>query len=563
MSKNYFYARAFSSYSSRNLILEKSVLQNVYDEARWYVSFSGEAEYLSNFGQNCGSCSNIGTMPFWSGTNQLTVGNNDGRAQLDAYQFGMGNVDVDENGIAGVIQLNPKISQIGADFLFYVTEYVDKRGAYFKLDLPLGAMRINPQFKELKVAKPDEAVGFTQTTADPDSSEITFLLTAYPSPGNRPLTITQAFQGDPTNLNELLGYAPTDITILKGKVPPCCTQTAIALSDLSVVIGYNVYGTEQTLVGAGFKVSMPTGNVPTADYMLEPVFGRGGAWGVGLDLMGHHELWYNNAAQHDTPKRVEFWFQGEAMHLIPGRAPNFRSFDLKKNGPGSKYLLVQRYTENYELADPVDLMITGNSLQPAINLTTLPVVSKIAIEGSLAVMIDAHYKNWNVGIGGEVWGRSGECLQINECSELYTCVKHNLNQYAVVGRQLESYYIEGQGNLDTFYAEPAATISKSQDPVTLVGSTATVTAPATLPSGIVDARLPQNRIPGNFYEALDITGAQAASVCTGKIFGQIGYSFNDPGLSATVSLVGGAEFVGNTNNAAQLWSVGIQGSVNY
>ncbi len=40
---------------------------------------------------------------------------------------------------------------------------------------------------------------------------------------------------------------------------------------------------------------------------------------------------------------LNFCWQAELLHLIPGRSFNFRSFDLKKNGPGSKYLLLQNY----------------------------------------------------------------------------------------------------------------------------------------------------------------------------------------------------------------------------
>lgn len=559
-SKNYLTARAFSSYSSRNLILEKPVFQTCSDREEWNGTLSVAAEYMSNFGQKCNSCQNIGALPFWSGTNTMTVGNNDGKADVDAFQFGLGNVSVDSDGIGGTIQLSPQISQIGADFLLYFTQYKDKRGFYFKIDAPLGAMRINTRFAEPVQAKPVDGFTFTQVTAAPNSSTITITDVDYPIPANRPQTMTEAFQGFPEQ-DEIAGYEMPTLTLLKGRIAPaCCTQTAIRLADLSAVVGYNLYANEKSLIGVGFKATMPTGNVPTGNFMLEPVFGRGGAWGVGGEVMAHHKAWENEAGT----RYLDLWLQGEALHLVPGRS-GFRSFDLKANGLGSKYLLVQRYSDSLNTTtNPfTDNGFLGGSVTQAINLTTLPVISKIAVEGSVALMVDFHCNNWNLGVGGEFWGRSGECLSIDECSPFVAAFKGDLNHHAVVGRQLTSYTIEGQGELVTNYCEPLAKINESQAPVTLVGSVSTVTAPTTLPTGIALASDSANRIPAAYEDALDIAGAAASKVFTGKVFGQVGYTFAEHRYSPTLSVVGGAEFTNGNNNAVQLWSVALQGSLNF
>ena len=149
-------------------------------------------------------------------------------------------------------------------------------------------------------------------------------------------------------------------------------------------------------MGLGFKTTCPTGNVPTAKYVFEPIFGRGGVWGVGADVMGHYKAWENDAKS----KYLDVWFQGEVLHLLPGRQPSMRSFDLKANGAGSKYILLEHF-ETFPNGT-----IRPDYTTQAVNVTTLPVFSKFAVEGNIGLMADFHCNNWNLALGGEFWGRT-------------------------------------------------------------------------------------------------------------------------------------------------------------
>ncbi len=585
-SVNTWLPRAFSSYSSRQLIQEKPLFQTESNRDEWFGTLSMATEYMANFGQKCGSCKNLGARPFWSGTNTMTVGNNDGSANVDAYQFGLGNVVVGEDGIGGTISLNPQIMHIGTDLLLYFTQKKDERGFFFKLDAPLGAMRIKTQLTELTAVEPDGQTFFTQTavagTAADSlnlqytwSNEIAGTLTNsfYPGPDRRYSSLVSAFAGGLGNDDSLGGNSSKPIGLLNGRIAAACDkQTEIRLADLSASVGYNVWANDKGLLGVAFKATMPTGNVPTAQYALEPIFGRGGAWGVGAEVMGHYKAWTN----HDETKFLDVWLQGEVLHLVPGRTPNMRTFDLKANGKGSKYLLLQYYQAES------DNTRTAQGILQAANITTLPVISKIAVEGSVALMADFHCHNWNAAIGGEFWGRSKERLCIN-FSQAVNLRLQNLNDFAVVGRQVSAYNIVGntgtgisQNSYATFLCEPLATISKSQDTVVLVNThqiantsvnpptpATNYILPTTLPTGIADARVAANRIPADLNDALDIAGAAAGQALTGKVFGQIGYTWNEHRYTPSASVFGGAEFTNNNNNAAQLWSVGIQGSLNF
>jgi hypothetical protein len=579
--------RSFVSYQTHDLFQNQyTYVQDFGDENKeHHLNISAFTEYMQNFGQKCGSCKNLGSMPFWSGTNQMTIGNNDGKADIDAYQLGLGNVVTNADGIAGIIQLNPTIQHVGTDMSLYYVHSKQDRGFYFRAHAPLGAMIVTPNFKELMVAQSNNSVSFSQTTADGGilnpSSDITYEFKAYPVPLDRIQSVSQYFFGGVLG-NSLDGYEDKVIHIRKGRIAPC-KEVTIRLGDITASVGYNAYMSEKGFFGLGVKASMPTGNVPNAVYMLQPIFGRAGAWGLGGEICGSYRVWEN----HDQTRNLSVAVQGEVLHLFPGRTPNYRSFDLAANGPGSKYLLVQHYAPAYSSGSSTTpqndtQIMLANRLHPAINITTLPVISNIAVEGSLAMAIDYHCENWNAALGGEFWGRSREKLQIDIAGAVDQG-RPNLNDYAVVGRQVSRYSINGElvvktlaysNPIDTFYCEPLAKINKSRDPVQLIGAIPLaqsgtagtgVIAPsyADLPDGIKDGRLSENRIPENVCEALNIAGAQASRAFTGKVFGQAGYTWTQHCHMPSLAVIGSAEFTGKTNNAIQLWSVGLQGSLNF
>jgi hypothetical protein len=559
-SKNFWLPRPFSSDASREITLEKVLFQTDSHREEWNGTFSFATQYGQNFGTKCGCCKGLGSLPFWgaSGTNSMTVGNNDGSADLDAYNFSLGNVSVNSDGIGGTITLNPKVTQAGTDFLLYFTHKKDEHGLYFKVHAPVVASIVNPQLCETGT----EISGtntFTDTTTD--DTVITYY-SNYPNLTDRYTSMTSAFAGGLGD-GKSLDSQKSQVWLNFGKIASC-KLTDIRLADLSFVLGYNVAANERGFFGVGFKTTCPTGNVPTGKYVLEPIVGRGGLWGVGGDVMGHYKAWKNE----DESKYLDVWLQGDVLHLMPGRRPSYRSFDLALNGKGSKYILVQAFKT---LAN--NSTVEAGSVTQAINITTLPVLSKFAVEGSVALMVDYHHNDWNLAVSGEFWGRSKESLSIDMCSCVGAGFK-NLNNYAVVGRQVSAMQMTASTGYSTglpaspatlvALCEPEAKINKSQNVVPLVdGAGALPTFPTTYPTGIKDATVAANRIPADLDVALDICGAAASKAYTGKVFGQFGYTWSECRYTPNFSFIGAAEFTGNTNSAAQMWSAGIQGSLNF
>ena len=94
-SRNFFHMRAFSSSSIREIYMIKTMyMADKPNQFGWRQTFAFALEYMTNFGGECtqGCKASIASFPFWSGTNTMTYGNNDGTTDLDAYQFGMGEI---------------------------------------------------------------------------------------------------------------------------------------------------------------------------------------------------------------------------------------------------------------------------------------------------------------------------------------------------------------------------------------------------------------------------------------------------------------------------------------
>jgi hypothetical protein len=552
-SQNFFHMRAFSSSSIREIYMLKSMyMADTPNEFGWRKDFAFALEYMSNFGAKCDSCQqNLGSLPFWSGTNKMTYGTNNGQSNLDAYQFGMGDVQNQ-----GTIELNVDIMHVGCDLLFHAAHSNHNRGFYCTIRAPIGAMTIQTHLSE-EVADLD-------VTAEQNLNNVWL---SYPSLANRYTSLTQAFQAGSLSSND-------QIIIQSGTHRPFALDSArfsayrlvaIRIADVCASFGYAFYTSDKGFLSMGAKFTAPTANLPTGRHVLEPVFGHAAHWGVGAELTGHYKIW-------EDPRKdrgLDFWFKGDVMHLRSGRRPNFRTFDLAQNGPGSKYLLIQKYF----LSTPTTSNPTGaipTYITQAANITTLPVISRFNAEGTCAVVFDFHERNWNLAFGSEFWARSRESLNLDAVHLIHVDAAI-LNQYAVLGRQVSDdarTYLANPPNgaiLSLHLCEPLATINTSIDCVEGVGTPpAALAYPTTLPAGVADARNPSNRIPADLNQALDVAGAQAHRAMTVKLSSQFGYTWKEYRFTPNLSMIGNLEFaLGGGNAMINTCSIGAQGSLNF
>ncbi|MBM18363.1 MAG: hypothetical protein CL947_04830 [Epsilonproteobacteria bacterium] len=515
-SQNLWQPHAFSVSMSREILLEKPAWEGLNDVEGWHGTFGVGFEYMRNFGENynCepvkGCCKSLGSLPFWAAdqSNQMTIGDNKSDKDLDAYQLGLGPVET-----TGTVRMDPRVYQTGADFFLYAGAHKTERGVFFKIHGPVGVMSVDPRLSfdgDLEAATYpkgalDDGTGSTGTDAPYEN-------------------IQEAFAG-----GKEAGYLKK---MKFGKID-CKRTSSATFGDLAMAIGYNVYADETKHLGVAVRFSAPTGNKADGEYVLEPIFGRNGHWAAGGEIIGHWRAWESDG----DDRYFDIWMNGTAEHLF--RSKHTRSFDLKANGKGSKYLLLGKYTNNTFQQEIVN----------AVNVTTLPVESSFGVEGNFALMFDFHWDNWNFGLGYEGWGRNCEELKIDcKCPGAI-----NLNDYAVLGRQIPLNAAGGNGGLND-YAEPAAKIGKSQD---LLATTVT----ADIPSGIVLATTAANRIPSELSDAIDIDGQRAHSAYTSKVFAQVGHTWKDSDYAPYMGIMGAAEFTHKDNSAVRFWSVGLQGGL--
>jgi hypothetical protein len=500
ISKNLFLQRAFSANTARELLMEGHVTLTDFDGFYSYLSITGA--YQHSWSQTADK--GMGAFPFWSGTNVMTIGTNDSNSSLDAYQFGLGDVTAN-----GSITLSPILYQGGADFLIYFGASTNDPGMFMKLKAPLGIIAINPQLTEV------EATAAANYPAG--------ALSVNTIPVNDPATtMTQAFAGNlsggQTNYGDFL---PMQFGLINGK-----QSSGTQFGDLEMTLGYNFICDEDYHAAIGLRASAPSANKPTGEFLLQPVFGRGGSWTVGGYVDGKIKLWEDHANSSLTVNVM-----GTVLHWM--KKTTTRSYDLTANGAGSKYLLVADYSSNsYQ-----------GIVQNLVNLSTLESQSSLTAEGDASISLSYLSNGWSADFGYNFWGRTAETLSISGAFPT--------NRYAILGRQLVGEPGDTSDNANQL-CQPSATISSSE-------AASTVNSILNTNALLVPATTPSNRISGN--SVFDVEAAQQASASTSKIFAKVGYSYLDSHFSPHIGLAGEFEISTSANNALPQWTVALIGGM--
>lgn len=517
-SRNFFQPRAFSANLAREMLMEGSKHR---DSDGWYGEFSATAAYQRSWGQTPNAAdggdnladgvNGLGVYPFWSGTNVMTVGVNTTATNLDAYQFGLGNVTAN-----GSITLNPIVYQAGADFMFVVGSSANEPCFFAKIKAPVGVYNINPNLTEVEAtpavyaAGAIDVVASTATVTDPAS------------------TMTQALAGNLAGGQTAQGdFTPMQFGLISGQ-----QSTGAKFGDIEMTAGYRFVSNDDNSFSVAVRASAPTGGQATGQYMMEPIFGRGGNWGLGGYIDGHVKAWEGN-----NENSFQIKLMANAMHLF--NSDTVRSYDLTANGVGSKYLLVADFTGN----------VYGNSIQNLINYSTLASTSSFGVEGDAVLSFAYVARGWTVDLGYEFWGRSAETLTITgDFAE---------QAYAVLGRQAVGFNngAATAGNA----CQPLAQINLSAaNTITTTANTGTTLA--TAQTSVVNATLPGNRIAA---ADLNLAAAQQDTALSSKVFTKVTYEWIDSDYRPHLGVMGEFELSNSNNNALPQWGVSLVGGVSF
>ena len=492
ISKNLFLQRAFSANIARELLMEGHVTSTDFDG--FYSFFSATGVYQRAWNQS--DDHGIGAFPFWSGTNQMTVGTNDGLSSLDAYQFGLGNVTAN-----GSITLDPIVYQAGADFMFVVGSSANEPCFFAKIKAPVGVYNINPNLTEV-AAVPSVYTAGQISQAAAQTADVAS-------------TMTQAFAGNLAGGQNTLGdFVPMQFGLLNGD-----QSTGAKFGDIEMTAGYRFISNEDNSFSVAVRAAAPTGGQATGEFMMEPIFGRGGNWALGGYLDGHVRLWEGN-----NENCILMKFMANAQHLF--NTDTVRSYDLIENGGGSKYLLVGNFAGG----------AYNNQVQNLINVSTLDSTSSFGVEGDVVVAFTYMGRGWSLDLGYEFWGRSAETLEITGAFAADT--------YAVLGRQAVGAATSPYAA--TLLAQPTATISSA------VASGAG--------ASVVSATSAANQIS---VAQFNVEAAQQDTALTSKVFSKVTYEWVESNYRPHLGVMGEFEISTSNNNALPQWSIALMGGVSF
>lgn len=501
-----FFMRPFCMDMAREIMQEQSAWSDLQDTKDWFGTFQISAQYFHNM--NSTNPTGIGAYPFWSGTNSMTVGNNAyGATQtydVDAYQFGLGPV-----ANPGTITISPEIYSAGINFFLYAGNHEFSPGVFTKFQFSVGAAFINPHLVETPEIKGAIYSAGEMSTGNqaigPIYENMSQAFTGYASGGN--LVVS----GTPRNsIFTGLQYGTID-----GKI-----STQAQLSDMDFVVGYNFLANDHATVGLGLRLSAPIALAPSGFYLLEPLFGKGGGWGIGGELISRARLWEKNENQY-----LEAFIDGYMMHLF--RSIQYRSYDTIANGPGSRYLLIGDFFNTGN--------ISQNLFQPLINQTSLISFSIFPFIVDAAAYLQYTHDNWKFGAGYNISGRCQETLILVD--------SYVVQEYAIVGQQ-PNY------NTITFSLEnkidPGARINAAMPSAQGAGQTV---------NPLLCLQNPQQN--------LNIQGACQPGSWTSKLFGQVAYVWHESNFCPTLAAQGSTEFSMSGNSAVSQWSIGIRGRISF
>ncbi len=97
------------------------------------------------------------------------------------------------------------------------------------------------------------------------------------------------------------------------------------------MLGYNAWLEHDSHLGFEVRAAIPTGTLPTGEFLFEPVVGNGHHWELGAGFSGHILFWEDD----DTDGTFGFYADANITHLF--KNSQCRVFDLC-NRTDSRYM---------------------------------------------------------------------------------------------------------------------------------------------------------------------------------------------------------------------------------
>jgi hypothetical protein len=556
LTSNLLYAfsdKSFMTYRSQGFNFARNNLGNLKDHTTHTADVT--VEYTSSFDNNAITeyffgCNDI----IFSGSRVANRGAND----ILADYFGL------PTDFRSSICFSPKIQNIIADLDFYWLLEFCNSDFDLRVNIPITNSRwaLNPCETVLQPGTSDYPAGYMSRDFMPRSELNSNAL--------------QALSGE-TKVGDLT------FPLQFGRIA-CGTQSDTKIADIYIALGYNIPCTPLQSFHIDLNVTIPTGTVPNGRYLFAPQIGNGHHWAFGASVSTQYDF----ITDCECDYQVSIYFDAIAQHLF--KSTQMRSYDLIKNGPGSRYTLLEdlignlTQTENFSpilFVDPVENVYITRLLY-VIDATTLPSQIKINAQADISVKLAAKYKNFAVTLGYNLWVRSAEKLVCRER------LQHDF--FATKGdAQVYGFLPLGPGitlAIPVNATQSTATIHKPQGAGNTVDNFVNNNADNAALIYNVGAPLDQTKADSlintgvtslaqthGSNQAILVTNASinncsglSPRALTNKIFGSIEYDFTTCEMEPYLLLGGEAEFatkVDSVKTAISQWGIWITGGVSY
>ncbi len=493
---SFFSPRSQSIDAARNIIGWHPYIHR-YDTESWYGVLTATPEYTKSFHADRIAQALFGTdRLFISGSQVLDRGCND----ILADYFGLSPL------FQSCVELSPTIQNFIFTFAAYIGLDGWVPGLYLEIYAPAVWTRWNFQMCESVI---------TGTVG-----EFPLLYMANDAVTPPISQFSDAFTGNVT-------FGQMTQPYMFGKI--CDAQTKGGLSDLQVILGYDIVSKERGHAGLNLRMAAPTGSRPNSEFFFEPIVGNGKHWEFGVGFDGKIMVWESDGIQ-----QLSVFSTLNFVHIFG--AQQCRSFDLCCNGFGSRFILAKEFDE------------TGNYtgvLTPAINVTTLCCDVSVDLQFEFLFMFGYTHGGIEFDVGYNGWIRSKEKISLKDCIPT--------NKFGLKGIQ-DAVDIFGMLNAFT------------QSTATLHGD------------NLDEQPFVADPNPPVFFNTCDLDLSSAASpmVMTHKIFTYVGYGWRDEKyeITGTIPFIGvglSVEFEGinssntekpNENTLSQ-WAFWLKGGVSF
>ncbi|MCK4650613.1 hypothetical protein KAT08_00400 [Candidatus Babeliales bacterium] len=459
-------SRLFSPKSLKKSVDFKEEFANKYDN--FFIS-------SSVFYEESSSSSDLAKYFFPNGKTELTVkgyqaADDTGAPDIFAEWLGIpssGDLNVPgDHNFTSKIKISPYLKRVGTTL--YIHKVLHKN-FWTSVFAPFVEVSTNIHFKEFDIG------GQRPEGLMPDPRNLYF---------EEPLNATQAF------VHPLMKYGRIDNKV----------HRLSGLADINLRLGYTKKFRDVTTwdIYSGFVI--PTGYKPTAEYLFEPIVGNCQHFGVnfGFNLVSH----FARDSYFISSFDYQYLFESSEK----------RSFDLKQNGPWSRYMAA---TVGLPRTRPERLI---NFLTQDLNVTPRSLVN---------FLLALHFKHnkFNLEIGSDIECRSTEKVRLkNGFSENIGIAFYN------------------EGSPDTLIEGGAETYNRSY-------SAAKIDLPMIINPNIADAGI-------NIINAdqLDLSSAKHSNILSFKFYLSTGFDGtinNKPFLLD----IGGTYGIGSDNKILDYWNI--------